>query len=102
MIKDHPAGARATYVELGGAGSKALAARREGNDRFAAQIESLADAVRRVDPAMPAADPRLIRLVISGLELQIAYAIDASRLDQLDALADVALAALAAIFAPAA
>jgi hypothetical protein len=41
-------------------------------------------------------------LVISGLELQIAYAIDASRLDQLDALADVALAALAAIFAPAA
>ncbi len=98
MIRDHPAVARATYVELGGAGARGLEARQEGNDRFAAQIEELADAVRGIDPAMPAADPRLIRLVISGLELRIAYAINDGRLDELDALAGVALDALAAIF----
>jgi AcrR family transcriptional regulator len=98
-IRDHPAIARATYVELAGAGSAGLAARREGNERFAAQIKGLADAVREIDPAMPTADARLIRLVISGLELQVAYAINDGELDALDALAEVALAALAAVFA---
>lgn len=97
-IRDHPAVARATYVELGGAGSAGLAARREGNERFAAQIVALADAVRRVDPEMPSADPRLIRLVISGLELQVAYAINDGGLEALDALVEVALDALAAVF----
>ena len=100
-IREHPAIARATYVELAGAGARGLSARREGNDRFAAQIAALADAVRRMDPSMPSADPRLVRLVISGLELQVAYAINEDRLDELDALADVALAALSALFNPA-
>jgi hypothetical protein len=99
LIRDHPAVARATYVELGGAGAAGLAARQEGNDRYAAQIEALAAAVREVDPRMPTADPRLVRLIISGLELQIAYAINQERLAELDALADVALDALAAVFA---
>ena len=98
-IRDHPAVARATYVELGGAGARGLAARREGNERFAAQIRSLADAVRNVDPDMPSADPRLIRLVISGLESQVAYAINDDQLEDVGSLAEVALGALSAIFA---
>lgn len=99
LIRDHPAVARATYVELGGAGAAGLAARQEGNDRYATQIEALAAAVRELDPRMPTVDARLVRLVISGLELQIAYAINQDRLAELDALAEVALDALAAVFA---
>jgi AcrR family transcriptional regulator len=97
-IREHPAIARATYVELGSAGGKALAARREGNERFAAEIESLAKRLRQIDPEMPSADARLIQLVISGLELQIAYTINEDRLDGLQSLAEVAIGALTAIF----
>jgi AcrR family transcriptional regulator len=97
-IRQHPAVARATYVEIGGAGATGLAARREGNERFAAQIESLTDRLRKVDPDMPSPDPGLIQLIISGLELQIAYAINENRLDDLNGLTEAAIDALMAVF----
>jgi AcrR family transcriptional regulator len=98
-IREHPAIARATYVEFAAAGPRALDARREGNESFAMQIESLARSVRDLDPEMPEADPRLIRLLVSGMDLQLAYALNGDRPRELESLAEVAREALAAIFA---
>lgn len=98
-IRERPMVARATYVELVGPG--VLAARRDGNDRFAEHVQALADAVRSVDPRMPDVSLGRIQLLISGLDLRIAYVLNAGELDQLDELADLAIEAIDAMYSPA-
>lgn len=100
-IRERPLVARATYVELVAAGPGVLSARRDGNDRFAEHVHALADAVRRVDARMPDVSLGRIQLLISGLDLRIAYALNAGELDQLDELADLAIEAIDAMYSPA-
>lgn len=100
-IRERPAVARATYVELGSAGAAVLVARREGNDRFAEQVGALADLVRRVDPRMPEVGLGRIGLLISGLDLRIAYALNEGRIEELDLIEAVAVEAIDAMYSPA-
>lgn len=100
-IRERPMIARATYVELVAAGPGVLAARRDGNDRFAEHVHALASAVRKVDARMPDVSLRRIQLLISGLDLRIAYAINAGEFDQLDKLADLTIEAIDAMYSPA-
>lgn len=100
-IRERPAVARATYVELGSAGAAVLVARREGNDLFAEHVRSLADAVRQVDPRMPDVSLGRIGLLISGLDLRIAYVLNEGRLDELDLIEDLAIEAIDAMYSPA-
>ena len=100
-IRERPMIARATYVELVAAGPGVLAARRDGNDRFAEHVHALAAAVRSVDARMPEVSLGRIQLLISGLDLRIAYALNAGELDQLDELADLAIEAIDAMYSPA-
>lgn len=112
-IRERPAIARATYVELGSAGAAVLAARREGNDRFAQHVRSLADAVRQVDPRMPDVSLGRIGLLISGLDLRIAYVLNEARaretgatapgdgLKELDVIEQLAVEAIDAMYSPA-
>jgi AcrR family transcriptional regulator len=100
-IRERPMVARATYVELVAAGPAVLSARRDGNDRFAEHVHALAAAVRSIDPRMPDVSLGRIQLLISGLDLRIAYALNAGELDQLDALADLAIETIDAMYSPA-
>lgn len=100
-IKDRPAVARATYVEMGSAGSGVLVSRRQGNDRFAEHVYALAKLVRQVHPKMPEVGLGRIQLLVSGLDLRIAYAINEGSPDQLDAVADLAIEAIDAMYDPA-
>lgn len=100
-IRERPLVARATYVELGTAGAGVLAARREGNDRFAEHVAALAAAVRQVDPRMPEVSLGRIGLLISGLDLRIAYALNEGALDRLDQVAELAIEAIDAMYSPA-
>lgn len=100
-IRQRPAVARATYVELGSAGAAVLQARRAGNDRFADHVRALADAVRRVDPRMPEVSLGRIGLLISGLDLRIAYALVDPRPGGLEEVEALAVEAIDAMYSPA-
>lgn len=100
-IRRRPAVARATYVELGSAGAAVLQARRHGNDRFADHVRALADAVRRADPRMPEVSLGRIGLLVSGLDLRIAYVLNEGRLDELDEVEALAIEAIDAMYSPA-
>ena len=100
-IRKRPAVALATYVELGAAGVGVLVSRREGNDRFAEHVHALAKMVRQVHPQMPDVDLGRIQLLISGLDLRIAYAINDGSPDVLDAVETLAVEAIDAMYAPA-
>lgn len=99
-IRARPLVARATYVGLVAAGAGVLAARREGNARFAEHVRALTDAWRQVDPRVPEVGLDRIELLISGLDLRIAYVLHSGDLDQLDALAELAVDAFDVMFRP--
>ncbi|MGO4256981.1 TetR/AcrR family transcriptional regulator [Marmoricola sp. RAF53] len=99
-VRARPAVARAIYVELGAAGAGVLVSRREGNDRFAEHVHALAALVRQVNPEMPEISVGRIQLLISGLDLRIAYAINEGSDDQLDAVADLAIESIDAMYSP--
>ncbi len=100
-IRERPDVARATYVELGSAGAAVLKARREGNDVFAEHVRALADAVREIDPRMPDVSLGRIGLLISGLDLRIAYALNEGRLQALDQIEALTVEAIDAMYFPA-
>jgi AcrR family transcriptional regulator len=100
-IRERPMIARATYIELVSAGPRVLACRREGNDRFAEHVAALATAVRQVDPRMPEVSLGRIQLLISGLDLRIAYALNEGGSDQLDEVEALAIESIDAMYSPA-
>ncbi|KAA1415435.1 TetR/AcrR family transcriptional regulator [Nocardioides humilatus] len=100
-IRDRPMVAQATYVGLVAAGPGVLAARREGNARFAEHVHALAAAVRTVDPRMPDVSVPRLELLISGLDLRIAYALNVGNVDELDEIRDLTIEALDVMYSPA-
>jgi AcrR family transcriptional regulator len=96
-IREHPAIARAQFVEVFGIGPRAIEIRRESRERFETQLEALLSRLATLDPTTPKPDLQCIRLIMAGVDALITQALSSNQMDQLDTIADIAIASYHAI-----